>query len=166
MHRVGHVVAIAPDPLHVDEVVSELASADLLVTVEEPRPGAYELEDESLHEHVRAAERGVIVGIGVGALVGLVVVLVVGAVADLSPTARWLLVGGIAFQGVIPAIMWRMGQADHMDNDPAEMRVLGPQDRLIVVDALHDERRARAILERHGAVFLTHEPPREAASAG
>ena len=159
MHRVGHVVAIAPDPNHVDELVAELAQADLLVAVEEPRPGEYELEDESLHEHLQAAERGVFVGIGVGAVVGLAVVLAVGAFADLSATARWLLIGGIALQGVVPAIMWRMGQADHMDNDPAETRVLGPQDRLIVVDALHDERRARAILERHGAVFLTHEPP-------
>lgn len=162
MHVVGHVVAIAPDPDDVEGLVSELSGADILVQVVEPPDGTYELEDESLHEHLVAAERGLFAGIGLGAVVGLVVVVIVNTFTDLSLAAELLLVGGIALQGAIPAIMWLMGRADRMDGDRMETRVLGSGDRLVVVDALHEERRARSILERHGAVFLTHEHPRPA----
>jgi hypothetical protein len=162
MHEAGRVVAVVPAGDTGAAIIADLAFVGIRAELVEPLPGDYQVEDESLREHVAGVEQGLFLGLGLGALVGLVVVLAVGATRDLSWVTQLLLVAGIALQGTIPAAMWRMGRTDRYDDDPDTTRHLGAQDRLVILHAPHDEGRARHVLERHDVVFLTDEQPRQA----
>lgn len=159
MHRVGHVVAVAPHRGEMDAPLAGLAIAGVHSEVVEPEPGVYELEDESFPRRVRGGRQGLPIGLLLGALVGLTVVVLVPAARGLPGAARLLLAGGIALQGTMPAVMWRIGRLDHYHDDPELTREVTADDRLVIVDDEHNEARARRVLERHHAAFLIDEHP-------
>ncbi|MFP4635975.1 MAG: hypothetical protein ACLFRD_08940 [Nitriliruptoraceae bacterium] len=74
-------------------------------------------------------------------------VLLVPAVRGWVPVFQLLLIAGIALQGTMPAITWRLGRSDRYDDDPASMLDLNPGDWLVVVRDPHDAVRA------HHSVF-------------
>jgi hypothetical protein len=159
MREPGHVVALLPSAAALGPVHDALACCGVHGDVRAPTPGRYLLEDETLHEELGAGRRGLVVGFAVAAIVGIVVVTAVPTVRDLSPLVRLVLVLGIALQGTLPAILWRMGRVTRLDDDPVAFRDLDADDRLVIVEALHEEPRVRHALERHGAVFLAADEP-------
>lgn len=159
MPAIGHVIALPPDHDELDPIRDGLASVGIRSDVREPGPGTYLIEDTSLREDIHGLRNGLLLGLALGALLGLVLVLTVPGLRDLPAIGELFLVGGIALQGTIPAMMGTMGRAEHYDNDPVALRQVEPGDRLILVDAEHDEGRARRILEHHHATFLAEDQP-------
>lgn len=159
MHRVGHIVALAPPRDEMDAVQAALAVAGVHAEVIEPQPGVYGLADESFHEHVRAGRQGLRIGALLGALLGLAIITLVPVVRDLPAIARLLLLAGIALQGSVPGMMWRMGRVDHYDDYPDRAQQVTAADRLVIIDDEHDEPRARHVLERHHVTMLRDDVP-------
>lgn len=159
MPAIGHVVALPPDHDELEPIRDGLAAVGIRSEIREPDPGAYLVEDTSFREDIHGLRNGLLLGLALGALLGLVLVLVVPGLRDLPAVGRLLLVGGIALQGTMPAMMGTMGGTEHYDNDPEALRQVEPDDRLILVDAEHDEGRARRILEHHHATFLAEDHP-------
>lgn len=159
MRDIGRVVALAPDEAEAERTRAHLAFRGIQAEVRHAGDGTYELEDETFREHLYASRRGILVGVLVGGLVGLAVVLLVPAVREWDATFRLLLIAGLALQGTMPAIMWRMGRSDPYDDDPASTRALGTDDWLVVVHDDHDASRAHHIIERHRLVFLDDDVP-------
>lgn len=159
MRDIGRVVALAPNGTEVESARADLAFRGIRAEVLHAGAGSYALEDETLREHVNATQRGILVGLLAGALVGLVVILLVPAVRAWDPVFQLLMVGGIALQGTMPAIMWRLGRSDRYNDDPATVRDLVPDDWLVVVRDPHDAVRAHHVLEQHPLVFLDDEEP-------
>lgn len=161
MQPAGHIVAHVPDAERTETAVADLAVHGVHAEVVHAEPGTYRVQDESLHEHIQSGERGLATGLGIGAVVGLVIVLVVGSLTDLGWLPRLILVAGIAVQGTVPAIMWRMGRIEHFDDDPERTLTLSAEDQLLVVDVPSEARRARQVLDDHEAVHLTDRHPEE-----
>ncbi|MFP4635741.1 MAG: hypothetical protein ACLFRD_07770 [Nitriliruptoraceae bacterium] len=159
MRDIGRVVALAPDEAQAEQTRADLAFRDIQAEVFHAGAGTYVVEDDTLREHVHATERGVLMGLLVGGLFGLGVVLLVPAVRAWDTVFQILLIAGIALQGTMPAIMWRLGRTDRYDDDPASTRELDPDDWLVVVRDPHDAARARHIVDRHGLVLLDDEEP-------
>jgi hypothetical protein len=156
---IGRVVALAPNATEAESTRADLAFRGIRAEVLHAGAGSYALEDETLREHVDATQRGILLGLLAGALVGLAVVLTVPAVRAWDPVLQFLLIAGLALQGTMPAIMWRLGRSDRYDDDPATVRDLDPDDWLVVVHDPHDAVRAHHVLERHPLVFLDDEEP-------
>jgi hypothetical protein len=159
MRDIGRVVALAPNAAEAESAREDLAVRGIRAEVLHAGVGSYPLEDESLREHVAATRRGILLGLLAGALVGLAVVLLVPAARAWDPVFQFLLVVGIALQGTMPAIMWRLGRSDRYDDDPALVREAGADDLLVLVHDPHDAVRAHHILERHPLVFLDDGAP-------
>lgn len=159
MRDIGRVVALAPNGTEAESARADLAFRGIRAELLHAGAGSYALEDETLREHVDATQRGILVGLLAGALVGLVAVLLVPAVRAWDPVFQLLLVAGIALQGTMPAIMWRLGCSDRYDDDPVTVRDLVPDDWLVVVRDPHDALRAHHVLDRHPLVFLDDEEP-------
>jgi hypothetical protein len=159
MREPGHVVAVLPSAAALGPVHDALACCGVHRDVRAPTPGRYLLEDETFHEEVGAGRCGLVVGFLVAVVVGVDVVTAVPMIREFSPLVRLLLVAGIALQGTLPAILWRMGRVTRLDDDPVAFRELDADDRLVIVEALHEEPRVRHALERHGAVFLAADEP-------
>jgi len=159
MGDAGRVVALAPDEAEAERTREELAFRGIRAEVLHAGAGTYELEDDTLREHVVASERGALVGFLAGGLVGVAVVLLVPAVREWDAVFQLLLIAGIALQGTMPAIMWRMGRSDRYDDDPALTRDLDPDDWLVVVHDPHEALRARHVMESQQLVFLHDEEP-------
>lgn len=159
MRDIGRVVALAPDEAEAELTRADLAFRGIQAEVLHAGAGTYVLEDETLREHVDATERGLLIGLLAGGLVGLGVVLLVPAVRAWDTVFQLLLIVGIALQGTMPAIMWRLGRADRFDDDPASTRALDPDDWLVVVRDPHEAVRARHIVERHRLVLLDDDAP-------
>ena len=164
MGDVGRVVAVVPDEEEAERTRADLSFHGIGAEVHRPDPGTYMVEDGSLRQHAEAARIGILVGFLLGGLVGLVVVLAVPAVREWPLVFRLLLIGGLALQGTMPAIMWRMGQVDRYDDDPEAAVDLAADDWLVIVRDPHDASRAHRIVENHQATFLTDEEPLELAS--
>ena len=158
MGDVGRVVALAPDEAEAERTRAELAFRGIHAEVLHADAETYQLEDGTLREHVVASERGDLIGLLAGGLLGVAVVLAVPAVRAWWPVFQLLLIAGIALQGTMPAIMWRMGRSDRYDDDPASTRDLDPDDWLVVVHDPHNAARAHHLLERQRLVFLDEDP--------
>jgi hypothetical protein len=159
MRDIGRVVALAPNGSEAEATRADLAFRGIRAEVLHAGAGSYALEDETLRERVYATQRGILVGLLGGAMVGLAVILLVPAVRAWDPVFQLLLVAGLALQGTMPAIMWRLGRSDRYDDDPATVRELDPDDWLVVVHDPHDAVRAHHVLEQHPLVFLDDEDP-------
>jgi hypothetical protein len=159
MRDIGRVVALAPNEAEAELTRAKLAFRGIQAEVVHAGAGSYVLEDETLREHVDATVRGILVGLLAGGLVGLAVVIFVPAVREWDPLYQLLLIAGIALQGTMPVIMWRLGGSDRYDDDPASTRDLDPNDWLVVVRDPHDAFRAHHVVERHPLVFLDDEEP-------
>ena len=160
MRTVGHVVAVAPTRDEVEPIRDDLRAIGVEPLIRAARPGSYPVEDTSMHEHVTSARRGMLLGMLVGAALGAVLVFAIPELRDLGAAVKLLIVAGIALQGSMPAVMWRMGRAEHYDDDPAVTRDVAAGDQLVIVEAEHEEARVRRILERHHATFVTEDRPR------
>lgn len=161
MRDIGRVVALAPDEAEAELTRADLASRGIQAEMFHAGAGTYALEDETLREHVDAAERGILIGLLAGGLVGLGVVLLVPAMRAWDTVFQVLLIAGIALQGTMPVIMWRLGRSDRYNDDPASTRDLDPNDWLVVVRDPHEAVRAHHVVERHRLVFLDNEEPLE-----
>lgn len=159
MRDVGRVVALAPDAAEAEQTRADLAVRGIPAEVQHAEAGTYVLEDETLREDLDETGRGIVLGLLAGVLVGLAVVLLVPAVRGWDTAYQLLLVAGIALQGTMPAIMWRLGRGEHLDDDPAVTRDVAPDDWLVVVRSPHDALRARHVAERHRLVILDDEEP-------
>jgi hypothetical protein len=159
MRDIGRVVALAPSEAEAELTRADLAFRGIRAEVLHAGAGTYVLEDETLREHVDASERGILIGLLAGGLVGLAVVLLVPAVRTWDPVFQLLLIAGIALQGTMPAIMWRLGRSDRYDDDPVSTRDLDPDDWLVVVRNPHDAVRAHHVVQRHRLMFLDDEEP-------
>jgi hypothetical protein len=159
MRDIGRVVALAPNGPEAEATRAELAVRGIRAEVHHARAGSYVVADETLREHFAATRRGILLGLFAGILVGLAVVLLVPDVRAWDPVFQLLLVAGIALQGTMPAIMWRLGRSDHYDDDPALVRDLDLDDWLVVVHDPHEALRAHHVLEQHPLVFLDDEEP-------
>lgn len=159
MRDIGRVVAVAPNEEVAESTREDLAFRGIRSQLHHAKSGSYPVEDETLRDDISATRRGMLVGLLVGALVGLAVVLLVPAVRDWDPVFQVLVVAGIALQGTMPAIMWRLGRSDRYDDDPAAVRALSPDDWLVVVRDPHEAVRAHHVIERHTLVFLDDEEP-------
>jgi hypothetical protein len=164
MRTVGHVVALVPDEVAAESVTADLSHHGIRAEILPPEPGVYPVEDQSFRDHLRGAGQGLLIGAVLGAIFGLFIVLMVPAARDLGLVAKVLLIGGIAIQGTMPAMMWRMGRADHYDDDPAEVRVPESPERLVVVDDEPHEPLAHRVIEHHSGVFLDADRPIEPAA--
>lgn len=159
MRDVGRVVALAPSEAEAESTRADLAFRGIRAEVVHAGAGTYVLDDGTLREHVNATERGLLIGLLTGGLVGLSVVLLVPAVRDWDPVFQLLLIAGIALQGTMPAIMWRLGRSERYDDDPTSTRDLDPDDWLVVVRNPHDAAPARQVIERHHLAVLDDEEP-------
>ncbi|GEM_PF-6698933 len=159
MGDTGRVVALAPDEAEAERTRAELAVRGIHAEVLHAGAGTYRLEDDTLREHVVASERGALIGLFAGGLIGVAVVLLVPAVREWDVVFQLLLIAGIALQGTMPAIMWRMGRSDRYDDDPASTRDLDPDDWIVVVHDPHDALPARHVMEGRQLVFLDDEAP-------
>jgi hypothetical protein len=159
MRDIGRVVALAPNHEEAELTRADLAVRGIEAEVLVADAGTYVLEDETLREHVDATRRGIMIGLLTGALVGLAVVLLVPAVRAWDAVFQLLLVAGIALQGTMPVIMWRLGRSDRYDDDPAATLDLNPNDWVVVVRNPHDAALAHHVIERHRLVVLDDEAP-------
>ncbi|HSK25085.1 MAG TPA: hypothetical protein VK906_18005 [Egicoccus sp.] len=160
MRDIGRVVALAPDRDVADETRADLAVHGIPAEVVHAREGSYDLEDETLREHVLAGATGILIGLLAGLALGLVVVFSLPDVRAWDTTVRLLVVAGMGLLGTMPAMMWQMGRRDHDDDDPATTREVTATDWLVIVHEAHDAPRARRVAQRHGLVLLDDEEPR------
>jgi hypothetical protein len=145
----GRVVALVHDHEEAVAAREDLARGGIAADVVHPEPGTYVIQDESFGQHVRAARRGGVIGLALGALVGLVLALAVPAVRELGWTVQLVLVYGVALQATMPAVMWGMGRVAHYDDDPLESFEVQPSDDVVLVHAARFEPRSRRVIERH-----------------
>lgn len=155
----GHVIALPPSRDELGPIHDGLAARGIRSGVRAAQPGAYVVEDTSLHEDVRGLRDGLMLGLVLGALLGLVLVLAVPGLRDLPRVGQIIFIGGLALQGTMPTMMWTLGRVEHYDDDPVTLRQVESGDRLVTVDVEHAEGRARRVLKRHGATFLDEDHP-------
>lgn len=153
MRDITRVVALAHDGTQIERAREDLSLRGIRAHLRHPADGTYVLADETLRADVDAGERGILLGLLIGAAVGLAVVLAVPAVRAWDLTWQLLLIAGVAVQGTIPAIMWRVGRSDR-DDPPVVTRHLDSSDWVLVVDDPEDTARAHRVVREHGLAVL------------